>query len=67
MAVLFSIIFAVSASAQTDRAITGDIKDTNGAVLVDVQMTAKRLDTGLTRTTTSQDEERFVFPGFSSD
>jgi hypothetical protein len=60
---LLSLFFVVSAAAQTDSAITGDIKDTNGAVLVGVQMTAKRLDTGLTRTTTSQEEGRFVFPG----
>jgi len=57
------LCFASSAAAQTDSAITGNIKDTNGAVLIGVQMTAKHLDTGLTRTTTSQDEGRFVFPG----
>ena len=60
---LLSLFFAISAAAQTDSAITGDIKDTNGAVLVGVQVTAKNLDTGVTRTTTSQDEGRFVFPG----
>src|SRR5688572_5062111 len=60
---LIIAFFSVSAAAQTDSAITGDIKDTNGAVLVGVQVTAKQVDTGLTRTTTSQDEGRFVFPG----
>jgi hypothetical protein len=57
------VIFASSAGAQTDSTITGDIKDSNGAVLVGVQVTAKQVDTGLTRTTTSEDEGRFVFPG----
>ncbi|MBA3357388.1 MAG: TonB-dependent receptor [Pyrinomonadaceae bacterium] len=57
------VIFAVSVVAQTDSTITGDIKDSNGAVLVGVQVTAKHLDTGLTRATTSGDEGRFVFPG----
>jgi hypothetical protein len=60
---LLSLFFASSAAAQTDSAITGDIKDTQGAVLIGVQVTAKRLDTGLTRTTTSEAEGRFVFPG----
>ncbi|CAN5528626.1 TonB-dependent receptor [soil metagenome] len=57
------VIFAVSISAQTDSIITGDIKDSNGAVLIGVQVTAKHLDTGLVRVTTSEEEGRFVFPG----
>ncbi len=63
LGLMFLVCFAVSAAGQTDSTITGDIKDTNGAVLVGVQLTAKHLDTGLTRTTTSGDEGRFVFPG----
>jgi hypothetical protein len=55
--------FAFNAAAQTTSTITGTTKDTNGAVLVGVQVSAKQLDTGLTRTTTSADEGRFVFPG----
>jgi hypothetical protein len=55
--------FALSAAAQTTSTITGDTRDTSGALLVGVQVTAKHLDTGLTRTTTSADEGRFVFPG----
>jgi hypothetical protein len=54
---------ALTAVAQTSSTITGDIKDSNGAVLVGVKVTATHLDTGLTRTTTSEDEGRFVFPG----
>jgi len=54
---------ALNAVAQTSSTITGDIKDSNGAVLVGVKVTATHLDTGLTRTTTSEDGGRFVFPG----
>jgi hypothetical protein len=56
-------LFALNAAAQTTSTITGDTRDTTGALLVGVQVTAKQLDTGLTRTTTSADEGRFVFPG----
>jgi hypothetical protein len=55
--------FAFSAAGQTSSTMTGDIKDSNDAVLVGVKITATHLDTGLTRTTTSEDEGRFVFPG----
>jgi carboxypeptidase family protein len=57
------LIYGISVTAQTDSTITGDIKDSNGAVLVGVRVTAKQLDTGLTRVTTNEDEGRFVFPG----
>jgi hypothetical protein len=56
-------IITFSATAQTNGTITGDIKDTNGAVLVGVKVTANHTETGLSRTTTSEDEGRFVFPG----
>ena len=55
-------LFAFTAAAQTSSTITGDVKDTNGALLVGVSVTAKHLDTGLMRTTTSEGEGRFVFP-----
>lgn len=61
--VAFILIFGISALAQTDSTITGDIKDSNGAVLVGVQITATQPDTGLSRSTTSESEGRFVFPG----
>ena len=34
----------------------------NGAVLTGAQVTARHIDTGLTRTTVSTEEGRFVFP-----
>jgi hypothetical protein len=58
--ILFS---ALSVSAQTSSTITGDIKDTNGAVLVGVKVTANAVETGITRSTTSEADGRFVFPG----
>ena len=53
----------LSATAQTNSTLIGDIKDTNGGVLVGVKVTARSLDTGLVRSTVSEDEGRFVFPG----
>ncbi|MFZ0061124.1 MAG: TonB-dependent receptor [Pyrinomonadaceae bacterium] len=62
---LFSLVllFTLTAAAQTNGTITGDIKDQNHAVLVGVKVTATNTETGLSRTTTSEDEGRFVFPG----
>ena len=53
------MLFAVPASGQTNSNITGDVKDSNGAALVGVTVTATQVDTGLTRTTTSEDEGSF--------
>ncbi|MGH9883115.1 MAG: carboxypeptidase regulatory-like domain-containing protein, partial [Pyrinomonadaceae bacterium] len=58
----FVLLFAIKISAQTNSTITGEVRDTNSALLVGVQLTAKDLDTGLTRATTSEAEGRFVFP-----
>ncbi len=60
---LFVLVFAGGSQAQTTSTITGDIKDTNGAFLLGARITAKHLETGLTRSTTSENEGRFVFPG----
>jgi len=54
---------AAGTSAQTTSTITGEVKDTNGAMLVGVRITAKEVETGNTRTTLSEGEGRFVFPG----
>lgn len=53
---------ALASAQQTTGLITGDIKDPNGAVVTGVQVTAKSLETGLTRATVSDSEGRFVFP-----
>src|SRR5687767_12537889 len=62
---LLICVLAVSVTAQTSSTITGDVKDTNGAVLAGVKVTATNSDTGLTRTTTSEAEGRFVFPSMA--
>ncbi|HZH91616.1 MAG TPA: TonB-dependent receptor [Pyrinomonadaceae bacterium] len=53
----------VAAAQQTDATIAGEIKDAQGGALVGVEVTARNLETGFTRTATSTDEGRFVFPG----
>lgn len=55
--------FVPSLAAQTTSTITGEIKDTAGAALVGVQVTARQIDTGFVRSTVSEEEGRFVFPG----
>ena len=65
--IFYAIAFVFSLpggiAAQTTSNITGEVKDTNSAFLVGVQITAKQLETGATRTTLSEAEGRFVFPG----
>ena len=58
----FFLLFSLSTYAQTNSNITGDVKDSNGAALAGVSVTATQVDTGLTRVTTSEAEGRFVFP-----
>jgi hypothetical protein len=60
LALLLSL--ASSIAAQTTSTITGEVKDTNSALLVGVRITATALETGVTRTTSSGAEGRFVFP-----
>ena len=59
-AFLFTI--TISLSAQTTSTITGDVRDTNSALLVGVRITATAVETGVGRTTSSGEEGRFVFP-----
>lgn len=60
----FVLCFAsLSFAQQTDATVTGEIKDAQGAALVGVQVTARQLETGFTRTAMSDEEGRFVFPG----
>ena len=61
----WSALFSIALLLQLKQSgtITGAITDTNGAVLVGVNITANHTETGLSRTTTSGDEGRFVFPG----
>ena len=58
----FLLSLASSIAAQTTSTITGEVKDTNSALLVGVRITATALETGVKRTTSSGPEGRFVFP-----
>jgi hypothetical protein len=61
--IAFILCCAVFASAQqTTGAISGDVKDQNGAVITGATVTAKSLETGLTLSTVSDREGRYIFP-----
>ena len=63
LVLLLWLVSVTSISAQTTSTITGEVRDTNSALLVGVRISAKHLDTGVTRTTISEAQGRFVFPG----
>jgi outer membrane receptor protein involved in Fe transport len=56
-------VVAVGLAQTTTSTLTGEVRDTNGAVLAGAQVTARHNETGLTRTTVSTEDGRFVFPG----
>src|SRR5687768_17458415 len=60
LTLLLSLVSGVA--AQTTSTITGEVKDSNSALLVGVQISATALETGVIRTTSSGEEGRFVFP-----
>ena len=62
-AVALLMLLASAISAQTTSSITGEVRDSNSALLAGVQITAKNIETGITRITTSDAQGRFVFPG----
>ncbi|HLL77478.1 MAG TPA: TonB-dependent receptor [Pyrinomonadaceae bacterium] len=59
----FTVLFAASAAfaQQTDATVTGEVKDQNGAVVAGAQVSARNLETGFTRNTTSDAEGRYTF------
>ncbi len=63
--ILFAIFFcfAVSTNAQTTSTITGTVTDQNGAFIVGATLQAKHLETGLTRSFTTDNDGRFTFIG----
>ncbi|HEU4712589.1 MAG TPA: TonB-dependent receptor [Pyrinomonadaceae bacterium] len=61
----FLLSLASSIAAQTTSTITGEVKDTNSALLIGVRVTATALETGVKRTTSSGVEGRFVFPALA--
>ena len=67
-AVCFVLIIALapSAEAQTTATLSGSVLDSSGAALPGVQMTLRQPSTGLTRSTVTGGEGRFVLPGLSA-
>jgi outer membrane receptor protein involved in Fe transport len=63
LTLLMLCLWAAAFAQTTTSTITGETKDANGAAIVGAQVTARHLETGLTRSTISTDEGRFVFPG----
>lgn len=53
---------ATAAEAQTTATLTGRVLDTSGAALPGTSITARQVETGLQRTTTSDVAGRFVLP-----
>ncbi|MFN7948712.1 MAG: TonB-dependent receptor [Blastocatellia bacterium] len=56
------LCLTASAFAQTTSTITGTVQDQNGAVIPGATVTARHLETNLTRTTVTDGEGRYVFP-----
>ncbi|MBI1762352.1 MAG: TonB-dependent receptor [Acidobacteria bacterium] len=54
--------FSVSLAAQTAGTITGIVQDQAGAVIVGAKVSARNLETNLTRTTTTDRAGRYSFP-----
>ena len=55
-------IAIVAVKAQTASAITGIVQDPAGAAVPGVTVSARHLETNVTRSTASDDEGRYVFP-----
>ncbi len=62
VAILF-VAFIANVHAQTTSIITGEITDANGAAIVGAQVTARQVETGLTRISTSEADGRFTLAG----
>src|SRR4051812_21134674 len=62
-AALLLVVFAsVSLWAQATAQISGTVKDQSGAVLPGVEITATRTDTGVARTTVTNETGSYVLP-----
>jgi hypothetical protein len=57
----FLFFFSADVAAQTTSAITGTVKDQTGAVIVGAKVTARNLETNLTRVTVTDAEGRYTF------
>src|SRR5687767_6792822 len=61
-AVLAVLLSATGVLAQATATISGTVRDQSGAVLPGVTVTAAQTQTGLTRTTVSNDTGSYVLP-----
>ena len=61
-ALIFLTLCITPLRAQTTGALTGEIKDSNGAVIPGVTVKARQVETNLTLTTVTTAEGRFVLP-----
>ena len=65
---LFGLIMfppGISAQTGTSGQLTGNITDSNGAVVPDATVTATKVDTGEKRTVTTSSDGNFAFPNLS--
>jgi hypothetical protein len=60
--VVLSVLSGAAILAQTTSTITGTIRDPTGLVLSGARVSARHIDTNLTRTATTSGDGRFVFP-----
>src|SRR5215510_973295 len=59
---LLSLIASVAVSAQSTAQINGTIKDSTGAVLPGVEVTVNQIDTGLRRSTVTDETGSYILP-----
>jgi hypothetical protein len=66
VAQLCALVWVVPAAAQTASTLTGTVSDASGGALPGVQLTLRNVATGLTRTTVTGEQGRFVFADIPS-
>src|SRR4051812_32486274 len=60
---LAALLFVAAALGQTTANIGGTVRDATGAVLREVKISARNVETGTTRTATTDESGRFLIPG----
>jgi hypothetical protein len=57
--VLVSVLFTARGMAQTTATISGSVRDSTGALIPGASVTAKNVETGITRTTSTDEQGRY--------
>src|SRR5688500_2208659 len=65
LAILVSAVTCSSAWAQATAQISGTVRDQSGAVLPGVEVTATQTETGIVRTTISNETGSYVLPNLA--